>query len=249
MILDLRTDAPQNEMFSRTAMLFGWDGIHRLSCAHVAVFGVGGVGGYAIEALARSGIGHLTIVDHDTVSVTNRNRQIIALESTIGQYKTAVMEQRLRDINPTIEVTVRTCFFTEETADTFDFSAYDYVIDCIDTVKSKLLLISCCQTAHAPLLACMGTGNKTDPTRLRIDDITKTAVCPLAKALRIACRKQGIHDYRVLWSDEIPLIPLPTDEAPAEGRRAIPASTAFVPPAAGLLLARTCVMDLLTTKN
>lgn len=231
--------------FSRAEMLYGAEGMKRLSEAHVCVFGVGGVGGYAIEALARSGVGHLTIVDNDTVSVTNRNRQIIALESTVGREKTAVMAERLRDINPDMEIDARCCFFTEETAPTFDFSRFDYIIDCIDTVKSKLLLISLCKEANVPLLASMGTGNKTDPTRLRIDDIAKTSVCPLAKVMRIECRKRGIRKYRVLWSDEVPMTPLPTKETPADGRRAIPASTAFVPPAAGLLLARTCVMELL----
>ena len=233
------------DIFSRARMLYGDDGMERLAAAHVCVFGVGGVGGYCIEALARSGIGHLTIVDNDTVSRTNRNRQIIALESTVGREKTAVMRERLLDINPALDVDARCCFFTEETAGAFDFSGYDYVIDCIDTVKSKLLLIRLCEEAGTPLLASMGTGNKTDPGRLRIDDISKTSVCPLAKVMRIECRKRGIRKYRVLWSDEVPMTPLETEELPDAGRRAIPASTAFVPPAAGILLARECVMALL----
>lgn len=219
--------------------------MERLRQAHVAVFGIGGVGGYAAEALARSGVGSLTVVDCDTVSVTNRNRQILALSSTVGRKKTEVMAERLRDINPDLCIDTHDTFFSAETADTFDFSSFDYVLDCIDTVTSKILLISLCENADVPLLAAMGTGNKTDPTRLRVDDISKTSVCPLARVMRIECRKRGIRRYRVVWSDETPLTPLPSDELPGEGRRAVPASTAFVPPVAGLLMAREAVMDIL----
>ena len=232
-------------IFSRARMLYGDSGMERLSRAHVAVFGVGGVGGYAVEALARSGIGALTVVDSDTVSVSNRNRQIIALSSTVGQAKTDVIARRLHDINPSLSVTAKNLFFSAETAREFDFSSYDYVLDCIDTVTSKLLLISLCGEARVPLLAAMGTGNKTDPTRLRVDDISKTSVCPLARVMRLECRKRGIRHYRVVWSDEVPLVPLAAEEVPPEGRRAVPASTAFVPPAAGLLMAREVVMELL----
>ena len=235
----------QTEIFSRARMLYGDEGMERLARAHVAVFGIGGVGGYAVEALARSGIGALTIVDNDTVSVSNRNRQLIALSSTVGEPKTDVMARRLRDINPSISVSARDLFFSSDTAGEFDFSSFDYVLDCIDTVTSKLLLISLCEEADVPLLAAMGTGNKTDPTRLRVDDISKTSVCPLARVMRLECRKRGIRHYRVVWSDEVPLTPLPGNEIPVEGRRAIPASTAFVPPAAGILMAREVVVDLL----
>lgn len=232
-------------IFSRTRMLFGEDGMQRLAAAHIAVFGLGGVGGQAAETLVRSGIGTLTICDNDTVSITNRNRQLFATDKTTGQVKTHAAAERLLSVNPALQLHIKTCFFDRDTVDDFDFSAYDYVLDCIDTVSSKLLLIERCRDAGTPLLACLGTGNKTDPTRLRVDDISKTSVCPLARVMRTECRKRGISHYRVVWSDEIPLTPEQADEEPSPGRRAIPASTAFVPPAAGILMARTCVMELL----
>ncbi|MBR5871264.1 MAG: tRNA threonylcarbamoyladenosine dehydratase [Clostridia bacterium] len=235
-------------IFSRTRMLFGEDGMRRLADAHVAVFGLGGVGGQAAETLVRSGVGMLTICDNDTVSVTNRNRQLFATADSTGMIKTEAAAARLLSVNPDLRLEIKTCFFDRETAGDFDFSAYDYVLDCIDTVSSKLLLIELCRAAGTPLLACLGTGNKTDPTRLRVDDITKTSVCPLARVMRTECKKRGISRYRVVWSDEVPLTPGDADEAPSPGRRAIPASTAFVPPAAGILMARTCVMDLLSQK-
>ena len=233
-------------IFSRTRMLFGEDGMRRLADAHVAVFGLGGVGGQAAETLVRSGVGMLTICDNDTVSVTNRNRQLFATAETTDMIKTEAAAARLLSVNPDLRLEIKTCFFDRETAGDFDFSAYDYVLDCIDTVSSKLLLIALCRAAGTPLLACLGTGNKTDPTRLRVDDITKTSVCPLARVMRTECKKRGISRYRVVWSDEVPLTPGASDEEPSPGRRAIPASTAFVPPAAGILMARTCVMDLLS---
>ena len=232
-------------IFSRTRMLFGEDGMQRLAAAHIAVFGLGGVGGQAAETLVRSGIGTLTICDDDTVSITNRNRQLFATDKTTGQVKTHAAAERLLSVNPALQLHIKTCFFDRDTVDDFDFSAYDYVLDCIDTVSSKLLLIELCRDAGTPLLACLGTGNKTDPTRLRVDDISKTSVCPLARVMRTECRKRGFSHYRVVWSDEIPLTPEQADEEPSPGRRAIPASTAFVPPAAGILMARTCVMELL----
>lgn len=237
-----------NDLFIRTEALFGQIAMQRLQNAHVAVFGLGGVGGHACEALARSGVGTLTVVDSDTVAKSNRNRQLIALESTVGMKKTEVMAKRLRDINPEITVIERDCFFDASTADTFDFSDYDYVIDCMDTVASKLRLITLCQSAGTPLIASMGTGNKTDPTRLRVSDVAKTSVCPLAKVMRLECRKRGIKHYRVLWSDEVPLSPSKealTEEAEKSTRRTVPASTAFVPPAAGILLAREVTVDLI----
>lgn len=231
--------------FSRTEMLFGRDAMTRLAQSHVAVFGLGGVGGQAAETLVRSGVGALTICDNDTVSVTNRNRQLFATEQTTGMEKTEAASQRLLSVNPALRLTKKTCFFDEDTVRTFDFSAFDYVLDCIDTVKSKLLLITACKEAGTPLLACLGTGNKTDPTRLRVSDIGKTAVCPLARVMRLECRKRGIGRYRVVWSDEIPIKAGESEEIAPQGRRAIPGSTAFVPAAAGILMARTCVMDLL----
>ncbi|MBE6658142.1 MAG: tRNA threonylcarbamoyladenosine dehydratase [Ruminococcaceae bacterium] len=236
-------------IFSRTRMLFGEAGMHRLADAHVAVFGLGGVGGQAAETLVRCGIGTLTICDNDTVSVTNRNRQLFATEETTGMIKTEAAAQRLLSVNPVLRLQVKTCFFDSTTVDDFDFSAFDYVLDCIDTVSSKLLLIERCRTFGTPLLACLGTGNKTDPTRLRVDDIAKTSVCPLARVMRTECRRRGYAHYRVVWSDEVPLTPGPAEEEPSPGRRAIPASTAFVPPAAGILMARTCVMDLLNANG
>lgn len=236
-------------IFSRTRMLFGEDGMRCLQNAHVAVFGLGGVGGQAAETLVRSGIGTLTVCDNDTVSITNRNRQLFATAETTGMIKTEAAAERLLSVNPDLQLHVKTCFFERNTADDFDFSAYDYVLDCIDTVSSKLLLIERCRNAGIPLLACLGTGNKTDPTRLRVDDISKTAVCPLARVMRTECRKRGFSHYRVVWSDEVPLTPGDADEEPSPGRRAIPASTAFVPPAAGILMARTCVMELLNARK
>lgn len=236
-------------IFSRTRMLFGEEGMQKLAEAHVAVFGLGGVGGQAAETLVRSGIGTLTVCDNDTVSVTNRNRQLFATQNTTGMIKTEAAAQRLLSVNPDLRLHVQTCFFDRDTASAFDFSAYDYVLDCIDTVSSKLLLIELCRAAGTPLLACLGTGNKTDPTRLRVDDIAKTSVCPLARVMRTECRKRGYTHYRVVWSDEVPLTPGASDEVTSPGRRAVPASTAFVPPAAGLLMARTCVMDLLDGKG
>lgn len=244
------TPAPQQThaepLFSRTQMLFGDAGMERLKHAHAAVFGLGGVGGQAAETLVRSGIGTLTLCDSDTVSVTNRNRQLFATSETTGMRKTDAAAARLLSVNPGLKLHLRPCFFDAETADTFDFSSFDYVLDCIDSVSSKLLLIERCRAAGTPILVCLGTGNKTDPTRLRVDDIERTSVCPLARVMRTECRKRGISRLRVVWSDEVPLTPLPTDEEPAPGRRAVPASTAFVPPAAGILMARTCVMELLS---
>ncbi|MBP3919488.1 MAG: tRNA threonylcarbamoyladenosine dehydratase [Clostridia bacterium] len=235
-------------IFARTQMLFGAQGMECLACAHVAVFGLGGVGGQAAETLVRAGVGQLTICDNDTVSNTNRNRQLFATAYTTGMVKTEAAAERLLAVNPDLKLHRRTCFFDRDTASAFDFSAYDYVLDCIDTVTSKLLLIDCCAEAGTPLLACLGTGNKTDPTRLQVSDISKTSVCPLARVMRLECKKRGYCHYRVVWSDEMPQQPdvTQTEELLAKGRRSIPASTPFVPPAAGILMARTCVMDLLS---
>ena len=233
----------EDGIFARERMLFGEDGMARLSEKHVAVFGLGGVGGHAAETLARSGIGALTVVDHDTVSESNRNRQIVALSSTQGARKTDVMAKRLLDINPALRLTACPVFFGPDTAPEFDFSRFDYVLDCIDSVSSKLLLLECCKKASVPLLASMGTGNKTDPTRLRIGDIETTSVCPLARVLRREVRKRGISGYRVLWSDEKPMQAL--REAEDESLSRVPGSTAFVPSSAGILMAREAVMFLL----
>lgn len=236
--------------FSRTALLLGNDAIEKLHGSRVAVFGVGGVGGYAVEALCRSGIGTLDLIDNDTVSQTNLNRQIIALHSTIGQYKVDVAATRLRDINPDITVNAHRCFFLPETAAQFDFSEYDYVIDAIDTVKGKIEIILRAKEAGVPVISCMGTGNKLDPSALCVTDIYKTKSCPLARVMRYEMRKRGVLSLKVVYSEELPAETDPelTAECLAqEGgvRRSIPGSTAFVPPAAGLMIAGEVIRDLI----
>lgn len=238
------------ESMKRTAYLIGADGVETLQGKHVAVFGIGGVGGYVAEALGRAGIGTLTLVDKDTVSESNINRQIIATYDTIGRKKTEVMEQRLRYVNPDIRIVCRDCFFLPETADTFDFTEYDYVVDAVDTVTAKLELIERTQAAGVPILSCMGTGNKLDPSRFEITDISKTSVCPLAKVMRRELKKRGILHVKVLYSKEEPLTPqIPegeNEQAEGTGRaKAVPGSIAFVPPVAGLMLAAEAVRDLL----
>lgn len=231
-----------------------------LADSHVAVFGLGGVGGYCAEALARSGVGALDLIDHDKVSPTNINRQIVALESTIGRPKAEVMAERVRDINPSCRVVARTCFFLPDTADQIDLSQFDYIVDCVDTVTAKLLLAERAQEVGIPLISSMGTANKLDPTKLEVADISKTDICPLAKIIRKECRKRGIKHLKVVYSREPAR--QPSDEAQAAylatmqkdagatvdkfGRAGIPASTAFVPPAAGLILASEVVKDLVS---
>lgn len=231
--------------YSRTALLLGDDAMEKLNNATVAVFGLGGVGGYAVEALARSGVGTLVLVDHDTISPTNINRQIYALQSTIGQPKVDVAAARVKDINPEITVIPKKIFFTGETAGEFDFTAYDYVIDAIDTVTGKLALIAAAKAAGTPIISSMGTGNKLDPTRFTIADIAKTSVCPLARVMRKECAKRGIRHVKVLFSTEDPIAPteLPSEELP-EGRRALPGSVAYVPSVAGLMIAGEVIHDL-----
>lgn len=232
--------------FSRTSLLLGNTAMEKLKNSHVAVFGLGGVGGYTVEALARSGVGALTLVDHDTVSQTNINRQILATVSTVGQKKTDVAKARVLDINPAIRVYARDVFFTPETAPQFDFSEYDYVVDAIDTVTGKLALVAAAQAADVPIISSMGTGNKLDPTKFQIADITKTSVCPLARIMRKECAKRGIRHLKVLFSTEDPRTPdavESTEELP-EGRRALPGSVAFVPSVAGLMIAGEVIRDL-----
>ena len=233
------------DMFTRTRLLLGQAALDRLQSAHVAVFGLGGVGGYVAEALARSGIGALDLIDNDVISLTNLNRQIYALHSTLGQKKTDAARERVLDINPGCRVTVHDVFLLPETADLFDFAAYDYIVDAIDTVSGKLCLAERALQAGTPVISSMGTGNKLDPSKLVITDLYKTSVCPLARVMRAECRKRGITQLKVLYSTETPL-PLRADEAadvPA-GRRSVPGSTAFVPPAAGLMIAAEVVKDL-----
>ena len=227
---------------SRTALLLGEAGVNVLKKARVAVFGIGGVGGFACEALARAGVGSLLLVDDDTVSESNLNRQLIALRSTIGQPKVSVMAARIADIDPSIAVETRQCFFDETTAGSFDFSAFDYVIDAIDTVSAKVELICRAKAAGTPIVSCMGAGNKLDPTKFVVTDLAKTDTCPLARVLRQRLRKQGIQHLQVVYSTEPPLTPLETIED--GGRRQLPGSVSFVPSAAGLVAAGAVIRAL-----
>ena len=231
----------------RGAYLLGISGIERLRRAHVAVFGIGGVGSYAVEALARAGVGALTLVDHDTVSESNINRQLIALHSTVGQYKTDVASDRIRDINPDCTVTVFHAFFLPETAEMFDFSSFDYIIDAVDTVSAKIALATCADRAGTPLISCMGAGNKLDPTRFTVTDIYKTSGDPLARVMRAKLRKCGVQALKVVCSEEpaSPLHPDFTDlETEQKGERRAPGSLSFVPSVAGLIAAGEVIKDL-----
>ena len=233
------------EPFSRTQLLLGSDAMDKLKNARVAVFGLGGVGGFVVEALARSGVGALDLIDHDTVSVTNINRQIFALHSTVGMPKAEAAKQRVLDINPALKVTVHSCFYGPDTAASFDFAQYDYIVDAIDTVTAKLALITNAKAAGTPILCCLGTGNKLDATKFQITDISKTSVCPLARVMRKECAKRGLKGVKVLFSTEDPIASSEnaTEELP-EGRRSLPGSVAFVPSVAGLLIAGEVIRDL-----
>ena len=232
---------------SRTEALLGVEAVEKLKKSTVAVFGIGGFGGYVAEALSRSGVGHLELIDHDTVSVSNINRQIVALRSTVGKYKVDVMKERVLDINPEAEVVAHKCFYLPETADQFDFTKYDYVVDCIDTVTGKLQLIEAAKAAGVPVISSMGAGNKLDPTAFEGADITKTSVCPLAKVMRRELKKRNIKNVKVVYSKEEQVeakIALDEGELQESARRSIPASCAFVPSVAGLILAGEVVKDL-----
>lgn len=228
--------------FSRFVMLTGEDALARLRGARVAVFGIGGVGGYAVEALARSGVGTLDLIDNDTVAVSNLNRQIIATHATVGKEKVAVAKARVLDISPDTAVHTYSLFYGPETADLFDLTQYDYIVDAIDSVGSKLLLIERAKEAGTPIVSSMGTGNKFDPTRLTVSDISKTSVCPLARVMRTELRKRGIHHLKVVWSDEAAVKPQSEE---TNGTKRVPGSTAFVPATAGLILASEVVRDLI----
>lgn len=231
--------------FARTELLLGRDAMQRLWNARVAVFGIGGVGGYAVEALARSGIGTLDLFDHDTVSLTNLNRQIIATHDTIGMLKVDAAKARIHAICPEITVNTHPVFYLPENAQQFDFTQFDYIIDAIDTVTGKLCIIENAMAAHVPVISSMGTGNKLDPTALQVTDISKTSFCPLARIMRKELRSRGIHHLKVVYSTEEALTPVGAEEeAAALGKRTIPGSTAFVPAAAGLILAGEVVRDL-----
>ena len=233
------------DQYERTRMLLGDAAMERLHAARVAVFGLGGVGGYVVEALARSGVGALDLIDNDVVSLTNLNRQIIATHDTIGRYKTDAAAERVASVAPACRVRTYQTFFLPENEKDFDFTAYDYVVDAIDTVAGKLALVQSAQRAGTPILSALGTGNKLDPSQLAISDVYETSVCPLARVMRRELRRRGVTHLKVLWSRETPLAPLPSEEAPEASRRAVPGSTAFVPPAAGLLIASEVVRELI----
>ena len=244
--------------FSRTQLLLGTEAMEKLKRARVAVFGIGGVGGYVCEALVRSGVGAFDLIDDDKVCLTNLNRQIIATRKTVGKYKVEVMRERILEINPDCDVRVHQCFYLPETADQFNFSDYDYVVDAVDTVTAKVTLVLEAQKAGVPIISCMGAGNKLDPSRFRVADIYKTQGCPLARVMRTALRKRGVKKLKVVYSDEIPTRPIedmsiscrshcicpPGAKHTCTERRDIPGSTAFVPSVAGLIIAGEVVKDL-----
>lgn len=230
------------DRFERTRLIMGDTIMEKIKNSHVAVFGIGGVGGYAAEALARSGVGRIDLIDNDVVSETNINRQIIALSSTVGKFKTEVMKQRILEINPSADVREYKIFFMTDTK--FDFSQYDYIIDAIDTVTAKLEIITRAINCGVNVISSMGTGNKLDPTRLEVSDIYKTSVCPLARVMRRELKKRGIKKLKVVYSKEEPVTPLTNI---TENGRHIPGSTAFVPSAAGLIIASEVIRDLSKT--
>ena len=230
------------EEFARTELLLGADGMEKLKNARVAVFGIGGVGGHAFEALVRSGVGTIDIFDNDTVALTNLNRQIIATRETLGKSKVDAAKERALSINPNVTVNAHNCFFMPETADEFDFTNYDYVIDAIDTVKGKIEIIMRADKANVPVISCMGAGNKLDPTKFEVTDIYKTSVCPLARTMRYELRRRGIKKLKVVYSKEEPIKPQESREETV--RRSVPGSTAFVPAGAGLIAAGEAVKDI-----
>ncbi len=232
------------EEFLRTALVLGEDKIDCLSKRRVAIFGLGGVGGYAVEALARSGVGTLGLFDGDVISVTNINRQILALQTTVGRLKTQVAAERVKAINPDICANEYAFYFNEETRSQVDFTSFDYVIDAVDDVAAKVLLAVCCKEAGTPLISCMGTGNKLNPMGFKVADIYSTKVCPLARVMRRELKSRGIDRLKVVYSEEEP-----TTAVINEGARHIPGSVAFVPPAAGFLLAAEVIRELTGVKK
>ena len=234
-----------NEQFLRTEMLLGSEAMQRLQAARVAVFGIGGVGGYTVEALARAGIGQIDLIDHDTVSISNINRQILATHATVGMLKVDAAKARILDINPDCIVRTFPVFYLPETAEQFDFTDYDYIVDAIDTVTGKLQLVQRAAEAGTPIISCMGTGNKLDASAFEVADISKTSMCPLARIMRKELGKRGIKHLKVVYSKEGALTPTGwEEEAAALGKRQIPGSVAFVPGAAGLILAGEVIKDI-----
>ena len=246
--------------FSRTELLFGKEAMDKLAGSKVAVFGIGGVGGYVCEALVRSGVGAFDLIDDDKVCLTNLNRQIIATRSTVGKYKTDVMRDRMLDINPNVEVEVHKCFFLPENADDFPWDSYDYVVDAVDTVTAKIALVMKCKEKNIPIISSMGAGNKLDGSQFKVADIYKTKVCPLAKVMRRELKKRGVKKLKVVYSEEIPTRPIedmaiscrnncicpPGAEHKCTERRDIPGSVAFVPSVAGLIIAGEVAKDLIS---
>ena len=229
------------EQNSRTEMLIGEKGVERLEKSHVAIFGVGGVGGYAVEALARAGVGSIDLIDSDRVSISNINRQIIAIHNTVGMYKTDAMRDRILSINPDAQVACYNFFFDESSKEKFDFSKYDYVVDAIDSLSAKVELIASAHAAGTRIISAMGAGNKLDPTLFEVSDISKTTVCPLARAVRIALRKRGINHLKVVYSKEPPVI---TPEVSDGVKKRVPGSISFVPSAMGLIIAGEVIKDI-----
>ena len=247
------------DRFSRTQLVFGKEAMDRLSKTRVAIFGIGGVGGYTAEALARSGVGELDLIDDDKVCLTNINRQIFATRKTVGKYKVDVAEERLKDINPDIVINKHQTFYTPETSEKFDFSKYDYVVDAIDTVTGKIALIENAKKAGTPIISSMGAGNKVDPTAFEVADIYKTSVCPLARVMRYELKRRGIKKLKVVYSKEKPIPPIADEEPNGEngclskadkvpGKRQVPGSTAFVPSVAGLIIAGEVIKDIIGYK-
>lgn len=251
------------DQFSRTQLVFGKEAMDKLKGARVAVFGIGGVGGYTVEALARSGVGAIDIIDDDKVCLTNINRQIIATRKTVGKYKVDVAKERIEDINPDCKVTAFKTFYMPETADQFDFTQYDYVVDAIDTVTGKIALIENAKKAGTPIISSMGAGNKVDPTAFEVTDIYKTSVCPLAKVMRYELKRRGIKKLKVVYSKEKPIPPVddmaiscrqhcicpPGTARKCTQRRQVPGSTAFVPSVVGLIIAGEVIKDITQFKG
>ncbi|MBE7032185.1 MAG: tRNA threonylcarbamoyladenosine dehydratase [Ruminococcaceae bacterium] len=231
-----------SDAFTRTEMLLGAENIEKLKNAHIAIFGLGGVGGHAVEALARCGVGHFTIFDSDTVAESNLNRQIIATIETIGQKKTEAMKNRILSINPSAEIITHDVFYLPENADNFDLSAYSYIVDAIDTVSAKLELAVRAQTLDVPIISSMGTGNKLNPTDLKVCDIYKTSGCPLARVMRRELKSRGIKKLKVVYSEETPLKPLFSENP--DSKKQSPGSTSFVPSVAGLIIASEVIKDI-----
>lgn len=229
--------------FLRTEMLIGKDGMEKIKDSHVAIFGIGGVGGYSVEALARSGISSFDLIDNDTINVTNINRQIIATHSSVGLYKVDVMKERILDINPQAKVNTYKEFVSPDNIDQFPFDEYDYVIDAIDTISAKIALVLICQEKEIPILSCMGAGNKMDPTKFKVSDLFKTKVCPLAKVMRHELKKRGVKHLKVVYSQEQPMT-LKNAPVDPNSKKTIPGSTAFVPSVAGLVIASEVIKDL-----